>query len=276
MKQIMNNWRRFLLKEEKEAALSTDNLACFIPPNENENVIEAILYDTSFVLENIEEIMNKVLYARGLFLDNNNILVTKVIKGVIGIESTESIDYGKCNNAWQVSTIAGPGYGPILYQIGFSLAPEAQLTSDRETVKIGARKNWRKQFDSGEREKNAFDNKEAPKTPPEEDDCLIHLQKVKIDPESGSPIINPETGEPEMENIDQLNYSYETKSEDEAVAKKLIKNHKDTLSKMKSIIEKDNLFDRGRESKKLIDYFLKELNRNYATFFSKHYKVSSS
>jgi hypothetical protein len=265
--KIMNNWRQFL-KEEK--TLSMVDLGCYVPISRGSDEKEAFLYDASFILENLEEIINQILGSREVNLIKDDLFLSKIMKGVIFIEPTSSTGGGRCNSAWQVSGIAGPGYGPILYQIGFYLTPTEELTSDRGSVKIGARKNWRKQFDSDEREKNPFDDIEKPRTPPKEDDCIIHWQKKKIDPRTKKPIINPETGSPEMENVDQLNYSYETKTEDIAIAQKLIQNHEDTLNMIKYMIEENNILGLGKQAEKISNDIFRIMKNKFKTFFQLH------
>ncbi len=277
MKKLAENKRRALVEniankvmlkiKLNENLVSEDNLACYLPPSKNNGEEKwAVLYDASYVLQNLETV-GKVALG---YHDPYDPYLNNVIRGMIQLLPT-GWRYGNCNNAWQVGAIAGPGYGKYLYQIGFALAPEDELTPDRKIVKIGARKNWRKQFDSGERKKNPFDNKEAPKTPPTEDDCIFHKDQILIDPQTWEEIINPKTGEPEIENVDQLNYSYETKPSDESITKKLIANHEDTFNMVKNMIAEENILLYGDKAEQLTKKIYQAIEIDSQEFFRKHY-----
>ena len=106
--------------------------------------------------------------------------VYPAIRGFIVVEEAESKGYGQCNNAWQVSYIAGPGFGKILYGAGYALSASKKLTSDRQIVSPYARSAWAKAAAS-KRGREPFDDVEAPpeekKTPDDpSDDCIIHKE----------------------------------------------------------------------------------------------------
>lgn len=77
-------------------------------------------------------------------------------------------------NAWEVTaSVAQRGYGPTMYDIAMSKLK--RITSDRDTVSAAAEKVWN--FYSSNRpnvKKLPFDNKHDPKTPPPDDDAVIH------------------------------------------------------------------------------------------------------
>jgi hypothetical protein len=52
---------------------------------------------------------------------------------------------GDCLGSWQVGTVAGPGYGEILYGIGFGVSPKGLLTADRMNVSQAALRVWERQ-----------------------------------------------------------------------------------------------------------------------------------
>ncbi len=286
---VENITNKVVSKLKLNESLSDDDLACYLPPSKNnEEQKWAVLYDASYILENLEEVAAFAIEYRGV-----NHFQKHIIKAMIQLLPTGGY-YGNCNNAWQVGAVAGPGYGGYIYQIGFALAPEGELTPDRKTVKIGARRNWRKQFDSGEREKNPLDNKEAPKTPPIEDDCVFHKDIMLVDPQTQAefgrtmsvlkfggdlpparPVINPKTGEPEIENVDQLNYSYETKFSDKAITQKLVSNHEDTFNMISYMIKNQNILEYGEKAEALANKIFQAIESESIPFFRRHYNPAS-
>lgn len=51
---------------------------------------------------------------------------------------------GKAWGAWEVTRAAGPGYGKIVYGLGYALSPKGLLMPDRSTVSPSAEAAWRK------------------------------------------------------------------------------------------------------------------------------------
>ncbi len=273
---IRNLLERIKIKEDAKTG-QTDGLAICLPEQgNNKGEIFAVLYDSNYVLKNLELIVEEVLYAmdsNNPYDPDDNIFMNKLIKGVIQIVKIDPRN-GKCNNAWQVGAIAGPGYGPnFLYPIGFGLVPTGQLTPDRKTVKSRARNYWKITHDQDQRAANPLDDYTVQRTPPVEDDCKFHYTKNKIDPDTGEEIINSETGEPEEENVDQLNFSYEAEDEDVDFANELRNVHRSAMEQLYSMAQ--DMYDQGNlehdQSGEIVEWMETLLGDWGVNFFRKYY-----
>ena len=151
-----------LLKESQLQKASGLALNVYAPFN---NRISAVIYDPAALAEVLDTITNPKVDS----LTYKNILVDKVIKGVIRLAASSQ----PCNDAWEVTTSAGPGYGKLIYGVGFALAPNGRLMPDRMSVSSSASAGWARQFNSP-RKKFKLDNYEDPQTIPPEDDCPVH------------------------------------------------------------------------------------------------------
>jgi hypothetical protein len=116
----------------------------------------------------------------------------KAIVGTVEAGEVDDHQRGPCLDAWEVKTVAGPGYGDLLYSIAFGLANGGLLTADRMNVSPKAAKVWKRFFDS-DRERVAF----APLGPRTNASCTVYRK-------------NPE-----------LNFAYRATPADKALAKKL-------------------------------------------------------
>ena len=101
-----------------------------------------------------------------------------IVKGYASFQKTEN----ECNDAWEVSSIAGMGYGKLLYGLGYSLVPTGRLMPDRTFSSPLTKSAWRKQV--GKLKSYPLDDFFAPKekklTPNDpSDDCK--LQKPIMD-----------------------------------------------------------------------------------------------
>ncbi len=235
------------------------DLACYVIDG-GHSFKTAILYDPVILLRHLDIIIDQLKAYNNAAI----ILQNLVLKGIVKIGKFDNWD-GKCNNAWSIAAIAGPGYGrDYLYPIAFGLSPTGKLTSDRSIVKSGARKNWRRMY-LGDKSatKEPFDDKDNPKTPPPEDDCKLHVDKVKI---------NPKTGEKEIENVDQLNFSYEANGEEKNLLRMLSARHDEVVEE---IIQKLDNMDNWDHSDQKEDIMSLLLNRAFYEaadqFFDEHY-----
>jgi hypothetical protein len=133
-----------------------------------------------------------------------NSIAEDIFLGIVDIKS----NYNPCNDAWQISAIAGPGYGyNVLYPLAFAMSPTGELSPDREVVMDGAKGAWRTMF-STQRNKAKLDYLPPNnKTPQTEDDCGMHYPTNK-DP-----------------NVDYLNHSYSTLPGDKALFNQLKNQH---------------------------------------------------
>lgn len=99
------------------------------------------------------------------------------VKSTIGfiriIESKEP-----CYGAWEVTRSAGPGYGKLVYAMGYHMSPTGKLMPDRTSVSDSAREAWRKANKKSKGLK--FDDVNNPKTSDPSDDCVIHYPPNKI------------------------------------------------------------------------------------------------
>jgi hypothetical protein len=82
-------------------------------------------------------------------------------------------DSGKAYGAWEVYKSAGPGYGKIIYGIGYACSPKGILVPDRNSVSASASSFWKKEF--GERQKLKLDDFfPYNSTEEDEDDATLH------------------------------------------------------------------------------------------------------
>jgi hypothetical protein len=83
---------------------------------------------------------------------------------------------GFCYGAEMVQLVAADrGYGPLLYDIAMRMIPSHTLVSDRKSVTFAAQRVWDKYFkERGDVEALPLDDVNDPKTPPPEDDCVLH------------------------------------------------------------------------------------------------------
>ena len=94
-------------------------------------------------------------------------------KSVVGYISLGPPIHGNAWGAWEVTRSAGPGYGKILYSIGYALSPSGLLMPDRVSVSPSARAAWKKaskKYDSLELDALPPENK----TDTKEDDAELH------------------------------------------------------------------------------------------------------
>jgi hypothetical protein len=92
-----------------------------------------------------------------------------------------NLDGGPCNNAYVVrrSVTSYKGWGHTAYLA--ALDATAELGPDRDIVKSGAAKVWKRLVGAGYVESNPYDDIKDPKTPQPEDDCEFH---------AGEPVLN--------------------------------------------------------------------------------------
>jgi hypothetical protein len=91
-----------------------------------------------------------------------------------------------CNDAWEVTSIAGIGYGKLLYGLGYSLVPSGRLMPDRMYSSKRAKGAWGKQV--GKLNGLPLDDIHAPKdkqlTPDDpSDDCFLQVPMKKGGPD---------------------------------------------------------------------------------------------
>jgi hypothetical protein len=104
-------------------------------------------------------------------------LPSEILKGYASFNQTDN----PCNDAWQVSSIAGIGYGKLLYGLGYSLVPSGRLMPDRHFSSKRAVNAWTKS--SGKMKGYPLDDVENPKTSKKEDDCEVQVSTSKGGPD---------------------------------------------------------------------------------------------
>lgn len=80
---------------------------------------------------------------------------------------------GKAHGAWEVYKTAGPGFGKIIYNIGYALSPKGLLVPDRKSVSSRASNFWSKEF----HEKQKLELDALPPhnlTSGDDDDAILH------------------------------------------------------------------------------------------------------
>jgi hypothetical protein len=87
-----------------------------------------------------------------------------------------------CNDAWEVSSMAGIGHGKILYGLGYSLTPKGRLMPDRAFSSKRAKSAWTKS--SGKMARFPLDDIKDPQTEDPNDDCAVQVSTKQGGPDS--------------------------------------------------------------------------------------------
>ena len=134
MKSILREYIRSVLTE----SVSTDGYAVF----HGEYMLNPSLMQASLVdVAKFNEAMSKEKKT-SLLTDLDHIKVA-ARDSVVGYIVVGPPNEGKAWGAWEVTRIAGKGYGKILYSIGYALSPNGLLMPDRVSVSDDARAAWR-------------------------------------------------------------------------------------------------------------------------------------
>lgn len=100
-----------------------------------------------------------------------------VLKGYASFHKTDD----PCNGAWEVSSIAGIGYGKILYGLGYALVPGGRLMPDRYYSSKRAQGAWKKSL--GRLRGFPLDDVDNPQTKDPNDDCTVQVPVKKGGPD---------------------------------------------------------------------------------------------
>jgi hypothetical protein len=98
----------------------------------------------------------------------------KDYSGVIaGLSLNKTVEYGECNDAWQVSTAVSRerGWGTKVYLAAFELL--RNVSPNRYSVSASAEGMWKSLTRRGIVAPEPFDDVDDPKTPPTSDDCKV-------------------------------------------------------------------------------------------------------
>jgi len=151
--------------------------------------VNYVMVDTVALREYCEDLAdNYKINGEDPNINKKALIDNKIVVSAVKIaENTEEMkaEYGTCMDASHVKVSAvnknmsGKGYGRMLYKIVMSEHPEG-LTPDRDFVSGTAFKAWQKMAPELTTKKvggsDKFDNVRDPKTPPKEDDCVLHTR----------------------------------------------------------------------------------------------------
>lgn len=173
MKEILREWKKFLLNEHAPSMSYTDERL--------ERKISLYMYQEG------DENYGIVLYRKEKYVDNFYVI------GYVSIDllsDERDADFNCIPQTYQVAAIyvepelQGQGFGKILYSLAFAVIPDgAGLTSDKYSGTLaGAQKGWKKMEKSSEYDKrktpmgsDEFDD-DGKKTPDDElDDCITGM-----------------------------------------------------------------------------------------------------
>lgn len=118
---------------------------------------------------------------------------------------------GDCAGAWEVSKIAGPGYGQILYSVAAALSPSGLIMTDRFVLSPAASSSFKKWSSSRE-------------------SVLLPKQCITAPRAPGGTLDlgeNPRKGLDSAKNPEHLNYAYRVSQEDENLLYDLTRAHFD-------------------------------------------------
>ena len=183
MKLLLEKWRTFLNEQELP-------LMGAVVRYEKDFTIALALINLNFIKEQLENSESVQDLAQKL---NNKELYDKAVVGYIEathapllskVAMAKANSGGNCAGTYTVGKAIGKGYGELLYNalLGFAAKNSIFITADRHSVSKGARSRWSK-IDSQTDEETpgndnvylgSFDNHKDKKTPPADDDCVVH------------------------------------------------------------------------------------------------------
>lgn len=226
MKIRLSELRR-LIRE----ALTDEELALYVW--RYPSYIKVVLYSPSELL--------------GLDWSNRFEIPKSVLRGSAGFGQTDK----PCRRAWQVSSIAGIGFGKLLYGLGYALVPSGRLMPDRDFSSKRAKDAWTRS--AGKMKGLPLDDVENPKTPEKEDDC-----KVQVPTDKGGP--DP-----------VLDVAYEGPQVDPGPMERV---HEKTIEKLMGVLNSvsNKRFDYEQTKEKLEDMLRSSSAKFFTSEFEKYYK----
>ena len=171
-RKIVERVYRRLLKESKKN-VPIENLALFRNTSATETTEGERLggvYDATVV----ENFLNSELFDELSEDEREQELLDTIYSAavaVIQIAHSGEQGYGNCRDAWIVHAAAGPGYGKLVYSVGYELSSSGKLIPDRRSLTSDAINAWMKVKQKSEGE--PLDDIENPKTPDKSDDCVV-------------------------------------------------------------------------------------------------------
>ena len=182
----------------------------------------------------------------GLDWENTFEIPKSVVKGYAAFRQTDN----PCNDAWEVSSIAGIGFGKLLYGLGYALVPGGRLMPDRHFSSRRAKDAWTKS--AGKMKGLPLDDVNSPKTKDPNDDCEVQVPTGKGGPD---PV---------------LDVAYEGPKVDPSP---MVRVHEETIDKLTKIY--NDLGDEmtREEVETLLDEMLRKISTKYFTSeFEKYFR----
>lgn len=176
--------------------------------------ITAVIYDAGQLL-NMSELINR---SAGQDFQSLRLTLAKdVVRGFIEVGPPQLDGVrGRCHDAWMVYRAAGPGYGKIVYGVGYALSPSGRLMSDRGSVSNSAIEGWRKQSVGGRKRLRLDDVDHNHKKPGNE----YHTE----DPEDDCEVFTV------FSQTEPLNYAYTARREEHSILDQLRRAHEEVMS----------------------------------------------
>lgn len=201
MRIRLGELRRVIRESLHDGPPDVEDLAAYVSDGESGSRVVTI-YD-----------VGKLLGGAVAEEDSGTVAAKKVVVGYVVVVPSRH----PCNGAWEVKYSAGPGYGKLVYGVGYAATPNNMLIPDREHVSPDAYRGWKTQQEKPGVEKAPLDYYKSPRTPDPNDDCEVHF---RFDTDCGDRSAEP------------LNYSYVGPSWGKRVLSELEDMHREVMRKM--------------------------------------------
>ena len=168
-KEILREYVRNVLREVAGSP-EISSLGALVRGASGGGEIEVVLFRHDYIY--------KALAKRKGDEDLFNFVKDTIYESIVGYAVFGPPDKGEAYGAYEVTHVAAPGLGKVLYGMGYALSPSGLLMPDRHAVSPDAAAAWKKA--SKERESLKLD--ELPpnnKTKEPDDDAELHKEKGK-------------------------------------------------------------------------------------------------
>ena len=231
-KIVENVYRRLLNEEEnveslkqkmlsKLAGMASEGLGVVVSNKSQFSDIAIVLYKTNVFVGNVLASLDTET-KKGGDVGSIQDAVKKSVVGMMGLDAPSQ----PCNNAYQVSYVAGSGYTAILHEIAMQVVPTKTIMPDRGAVSDYLLPTYQKMLKRGDVKATPFDDIDAHANGEFKYDHPNHTEDSKDD---------CETWAHDFPDRSYLDYSYSGASSDYSTLKK---NHEDAM-KMLSRYLKD-------------------------------------
>lgn len=107
------------------------------------------------------------------YIDSEYEILLPAILGFVSIRKAQDSTTGPCWGAWEVTRIAGKGYGKIMYGLAYDMADNNLIMPDRRNLTDDSISSWRSAADKNIPTKPFRNIRDRdPKDPLEKDHCL--------------------------------------------------------------------------------------------------------